>query len=118
MNVVEAMEREHPDFFDNAFGKDETFWKSASPFHVLTAKATPMLLVCSTTRPDKPCDQARVFAAKAAGLGVRTEVSGHALSHVEIDQMLGLPVAYTDAVERFMGSLDAAVGKRLVDCRR
>jgi len=107
LDAVKTMQSRHYRLYNKAFGKDEAFWKSASPFHVLNATATPMLLVCSTTRQDKPCDQADVFAAKAAVLGVRTEVSGQALSHKEVNQKLGLPGAYTDTVERFMQSLVA-----------
>ncbi len=105
LNVVEIMHRKHYRLYDQAFGKDETYWKSASPLHVLTNAAPPMLLVCSTTRRDKPCDQAHAFAGKAAGLGMRAEVSVQALSHKEINQKLGLAGAYTDAVEIFMASL-------------
>lgn len=107
LDVVKIMQSRHYRLYDKAFGKDQTFWKSASPYHVLSAAATPMLLVCSTTRRDKPCDQADAFAARAAALGVRAEVSGQALSHKEINQTLGLNGAYTDTVERFMRSLVA-----------
>ncbi|MDO8990746.1 MAG: alpha/beta hydrolase [Sideroxyarcus sp.] len=105
LDAVKIMQSRHYRLYDKAFGKDEAFWKSASPFHVLSATATPMLLVCSTTRPDKPCDQADAFAARAAALGIRAEVSGQALSHKEVNQKLGLPGAYTDTVELFMRSL-------------
>lgn len=107
LDVVKVMQRRHLRLYDKAFGKKESFWKSASPYHVLNATATPMLLVCSTIRKDKPCDQTDAFAAKAKALGVRAKVSGQALSHREINQNLGLPGAYTDTVERFMQSLTA-----------
>jgi acetyl esterase/lipase len=107
VDVTQIMQRRHLRLYDNAFGKDAAFWKSASPIQQLSAEAKPMLLVCSTTRRDKPCDQADAFAAKAAALGVRAEVSGQALSHGEINHNLGLPGAYTDTVERFMQSLTA-----------
>ena len=107
LDAVKIMQSRHYRLYDKAFGKDESFWKAASPYHVLSAAARPMLLVCSTTRKDKPCDQAAAFSAKATGLGVRAEISGQALSHKEVNQKLGLPGAYTDAVERFMQSLTA-----------
>jgi acetyl esterase/lipase len=118
LDVVKIMQSRHYRFYDSAFGKDEAFWKSASPLHVLNPAAAPMLLVCSTTRADKPCDQANAFSAKASALGVRAEVSGQALSHKEINQKLGLAGAYTDTVETFMASLDVAVEERLVDAGR
>ena len=108
MDVAQIMQRRHLRLYDAAFGKDESFWKSASPIRQLSAGAKPMLLVCSTTRPDKPCDQAEAFAVKANASGVRAEVSGQALSHREINQKLGLAGSYTEAVERFMGSLSVS----------
>jgi acetyl esterase/lipase len=107
VDVAQIMQRRHMRLYDEAFGKDEAFWKSASPIQQLSAEAKPMLLVCSTTRPDKPCDAARAFAEQATALGVRAEVSPQALSHGEINRNLGLPGAYTDTVERFMRSLEA-----------
>jgi acetyl esterase/lipase len=108
VDVAQIMQRRHMPLYDDAFGKDAAFWKSASPIQQLSAEAKPILLVCSTKRRDKPCDQADAFAAKAAALGVRAEVSGQALSHGEINHNLGLPGSYTDTVERFMQSLTAA----------
>lgn len=115
LDVVRIMESKHYRLYDGAFGKDPAYWKAASPFHVLTAEAGPMLLVCSSTRPDAPCGQARRFAGKAAAAGVRAEVREEALSHKQINENAGLPGAYTEAVETFMGSLDAAVKKALND---
>ena len=117
MDIVQIMQSKHYRFYDKAFGKDVAFWKAASPFHVLTSNATPMLLVCSSIRADKPCEQAQAFAAKARNLGIRVEISEQALSHKEINQTLGLPGSYTDAVENFMGSLDVSVRKMLVDIK-
>jgi acetyl esterase/lipase len=108
IDVAQIMQRRHLRLYDEAFGKDATFWKSASPIQQLSTEAKPMLLVCSTTRPDKPCDAARAFAERATALGVRAEVSPQALSHGEINRTLGLSGAYTDTVERFMQSLDVA----------
>jgi len=107
LDVAKIMQRRHLRLYDEAFGKDAAFWKSVSPIQQLSADAKPLLLVCSTTRPDKPCDAARAFAERATALGLRTEVSGQALSHGEINHDLGLPGAYTDTVGRFMQSLDA-----------
>ncbi len=113
MDVAGIMQKNHYRFYDKAFGKDGAYWKTASPLDVLTTGAKPMLLVCSSVRRDQPCAQARAFATKAAGLGIRSEVSEQALSHKDINRTLGLPGAYTDAVETFLGSLDESVRKRL-----
>jgi arylformamidase len=105
VDVEKIMQRRHLRLYDKAFGKDETFWKAASPAQVLQADARPMLLVCSTKRQDQPCEQAYALAVEAAALNVRAEVSEQALSHGDINKRLGLPGDYTDTVERFMGSL-------------
>lgn len=115
LDVVQIMESRHYPLYDSAFGRDAAYWKSASPFHALTVGAKPILMVCSTKRPDAPCGQARRFAEKAAAAGVRAEVLEEAMSHRQINENAGLPGAYTEAVEAFMGSLDAAVKKALAD---
>ena len=107
IDVAQIMRRRHMHLYDEAFGKDAAFWKSASPIQQLSAEAKPFLLVCSTKRRDQSCDAARAFAERATTLGVRAEVSGQALSHGEINHNLGLPGAYTDTVERFMQLLVA-----------
>jgi hypothetical protein len=65
-------------------------------------------MVCSTRRPDRPCDQAEALARQARGLGIRTEVLPQNRSHGEINAQLGMPGDYTDAVERFMATLHPA----------
>ncbi len=117
MDVTGIMQKNHYRFYDKAFGKDAAYWRAASPLAVLTSDAKPMLLVCSSVRRDQPCAQARTFAAKAAGLGVRSEVSEQALSHKDINRTLGLPGAYTEAVETFMASLDGSVRKLLAGAK-
>ncbi|HYD51243.1 MAG TPA: alpha/beta hydrolase [Gemmatimonadaceae bacterium] len=112
LDVPAIMRARHLPLFDLAFGRDSTDWRAASPQHALTRQATPMLAVCSSRRR-VPCPQARAFAARARGLGVRLEVLPQDLSHGEINADLGVPGAYTDAVERFMASLDPVVATRL-----
>ena len=112
LDVVQIMEAAHARLYDRAFGAQPTYWRSASPFHRLTASATPMLAVCSTRREDS-CRQARNFAARASSLGVQIKVLEQDMSHLEINETLGKPGAYTGAVEAFMGSLDTAVMKAL-----
>lgn len=109
LDVVQIMQRKHFRLYDPAFGKDINYWKSASPVHQLTAGAKPIMAVCSSTRPDKPCKQTHEFADKAASLGIKVTVLEQPKSHRQINQELGLPGAYTDAVEAFMGTLDESV---------
>ncbi len=108
LEVPHIMTARHLGLYDRAFGQDTALWVRASPSHQLGRDARPMLLVCSSRRDDA-CEQARLFAGRAAALGVRAEPLPQALSHGEINADLGKPGAYTDAVEAFMGSLDAGV---------
>lgn len=112
LNVVKIMQRRHYRLYDRAFGSDPAYWRKASPFYALAATAKPILLVCSTRR-EHSCPQARSFAAAASALGVRAEVQGEDLTHRQINATLGEPGAYTDAVERFMASLDPVVKRAL-----
>ena len=105
-DVAAIMAARHLPLYDRAFGKDEASWRRASPLHMLTSSATPLLGVCSTRRREA-CPQAEGYAAKAKHLGVRAEVLPQDLSHRQINDELGLPGAYSEAVESFLVSLGA-----------
>lgn len=109
LNAVQVMQARHYRLYDEAFGRDVEYWKAVSPFYAVSEQARPMLLVCSSIRPDAPCTQAQNYAGKARALGLRVELSEQALSHKEVNQNLGLAGGYTEAVEHFMGSLDPSV---------
>lgn len=102
MNISTTMSGRHPKFYDEAFGGDPAGWAQASPMDQWTPSAVPMFLVCSTKRPDKPCDDARAFQALAQRSNVPMPVFPRDLSHADINRTLGLPGAYTDAVDRFI----------------
>lgn len=109
MNVPEIMNMTHYPFYDDAFGTDKKFWVKTSPYHQIpTSTMSPLLGVCGTGRPDS-CPQAHDFITKAG----KGQVLEQDLSHGEINELLGLPGSYTDAVETFMGSLDTTVKRRL-----
>lgn len=112
-DISAIMSAPHYRFYDAAFGKDPEYWSDASPVSQLSAGAGPILVVCSSIRPDRPCLQAHAFADRGKALGVRVEVLEQAQSHKNINQNLGLPGAYTDAVEVFMSALDAGLQQRL-----
>lgn len=112
MNVVEIMGQKHYRLYDKPFGSDPSYWRSMSPTLNLAAGAAPLLAVCSSRREDS-CPQAGQFVEQAGQLGVRAEVLREDLSHGEINSQLGLPGAYTAAVENFMSSLDGEVARRL-----
>lgn len=109
-DVAAIMRTRHPRLYDRAFGRDPEFWRAASPLHQLTQAQAPLLAVCSSRRDDA-CPQARAFADKAASLGMRVTVLPQDRSHGEINDELGQPGAYTDAVEDFLRSLDAGLIK-------
>lgn len=113
LDVVAVMGGRHARLYDRAFGDNEANWRALSPRQRLTTSATPMLLVCSSKRRDDSCDQASAMAASARALGRRAEVLPQFLSHRDINADLGLPGAYTDAVDAFLASLDAAFAQRL-----
>lgn len=112
LDVTAIMNARHLPLYDRAFGRDPSFWRAASPTWSLTSAARPILLVCSTRRPDA-CPQAHAFAGRAKPLGVTAGILGEDLTHGEINAMLGEPGPYTDAVERFMAKLDPAVQSAL-----
>lgn len=108
LNVPVLMRDRHARLYDTAFGTDPTAWPALSPFHHLTPQARPMLLVCSSQRPDNPCRQAEGFAAQGRAAGLHMAVLPQALSHADINGMLGQPGAYTDAVDHFLAGLHPA----------
>ncbi len=108
MDVVRLMQERHLRLYDEAFGNDPAFWKSVSPLQALTPQAVPLLAVCSSLRRES-CGNARLYAAAAERLGVRVSVLPEDLSHRQINDELGLPGAYTGAVEQFMKSLGLPV---------
>ncbi|WP_368564720.1 alpha/beta hydrolase [Pseudoxanthomonas sp. UTMC 1351] len=102
LDVPDMMQRPRiPRLYHRAFGSDTSDWVAASPHHQLTRDAVPMLLVCSTRRPDA-CPQGRTMAEKARSLGVAMDVLPEDLSHTQLNRELGLPSAYTDAVDAFV----------------
>jgi acetyl esterase/lipase len=113
IDVVAKMQQRHLPLYDAAFGKDPARWRLASPTQALTPQAPPLLAVCSSERRDSPCTQAGNYLAQAQRLGVRAERLPQARSHVEINRDLGLPGPYTEAVERFLRSLDPVLNELL-----
>jgi len=105
LDVVQLMAQPHAALYDNAFGNAPLYWRRASPYHQLTAAAMPMLMVCSTQRP-AACPAAQQFSARAATLGIRTQVAEQDLSHRDINQLLGAPGRYTATVDAFLRSLE------------
>jgi acetyl esterase/lipase len=108
LDVPQIMNHRHAKLYDDAFGADPVLWEASSPVHHLTAAAKPWLGVCSRLRSES-CAGNAAFALKSKALGLRAEVLGEKLRHGPINAELGKPGAYTEAVEKFMASLDPKV---------
>jgi arylformamidase len=103
-DVPGLMEARHAKLYDRAFGTNTAYWRTASPLHILARDARPMLAVCSQ-RGASACPQAQAFAARAGRAGVKVQVQGVDKRHTDIDRQLGLPGAYSEAVERWISSI-------------
>lgn len=112
LDVVQTMRARHAPLFEEAFGDNPSDWLAVSPLQQLHTAIKPFLAVCSSQRRNS-CAQAEAFVRQAKSLGSQARVLREDLSHGEINQQLGLPSVYTDAVENFMGSLDPAVARLL-----
>ncbi|MFA7277187.1 MAG: alpha/beta hydrolase [Pseudobdellovibrionaceae bacterium] len=106
LDVVEYMSHHHVKLYDDAFGDDKAFWVKTSPQAQLRSTSFPMMLACSTSRPDDPCAQAQEFIAKAARLGVRTAFEPQPYSHGEMNSNVGIPeLDYTTHIDAFIASI-------------
>lgn len=104
-DVAALMRGPYAGLYERVFGADADAWREASPLDRLQgALAAPMLAVCSSRRVESPA-QAHAFGARAGALGGRVEVLELDLSHAELNDYLGLPGPYTDAVVAFMRSI-------------
>jgi arylformamidase len=115
-DVPAIMKARHARLYDRAFGQDPDFWAASSPLHQLKQAQAPLLAVCSSRRDDA-CPQAQGFADKAKALGMRVTVLPQDRSHAEINNELGEPGAYTEAVEDFLRSLDERLAQALKPAR-
>lgn len=112
-DIPQIMAAKHYRFYDNAFGSDAAYWQAASPLQQIKPQSTAFLAICSTKRPDKPCDQASAFISQAISQQMNARLQPEALSHKEINQQLGLDNAYTQQVELFLASLSQPLCQRL-----
>jgi len=103
-NVVQLMQSHHLDLYDRVFHADQELWREASPTLRLSRASVPMLLVCSSRRSNS-CPQADAFAAKAITLGGHATVLPVDKTHMQINQQLGTPGSYTDAVDSFLRTI-------------
>lgn len=112
LDVVQIMQGRHLRLYDEAFGTLPSDWLAASPYQQMSGRIVPFLAVCSSQRRNS-CPQSRAFVRKAESFGSHANVLVENRRHGEINAQLGLPSAYTDAVEQFMRTLSPAVAQRL-----
>lgn len=103
LNLPVLMRLPHLPFYDKVFGSDPAYWASVSPMQRLTPDAPPILLVCSSQRR-LSCLQSRNFADHARNSGVSATLLEQDLTHAQVNAELGLPGAYTDAVDDFIAN--------------
>lgn len=113
-DIPRIMAAKHYRFYDKAFGSDPAYWQTVSPLQQLKSQQTAFLAICSTQRPDKPCDQARDFVSQAKNQQIAASLQPEPLTHKEINQQLGLNNAYTQQVETFLTGLSQPLCQRIV----
>lgn len=100
---ISAVMRGKPSkLYRDAFGSDPAYWARLSPVQRLRHGAVPMLLVCSQKR--RVCGQSESFAAKIMAVGSEADVLPQDLTHMQINDDLGKPGAYTGAVDAFIAA--------------
>lgn len=116
-DMEKVMQNDPAWFYRKAFGESAQFWRDASPYHRLKAdqkqKSSPLLAICSTTRPDKPCNQVKEYANKARSLDLNVQMLPVNLNHTEANAELGQGNEYTDQVEAFLSKLHSSFSQVL-----
>ncbi|MGH1353608.1 MAG: alpha/beta hydrolase [Thalassovita sp.] len=101
LDIPQLMQNTRSRLYQDAFGDDPAYWAAASPLHLLTAGAPPVLLVCSTRRA-LPCPEARKFQAATQERGGKARTLPVDYSHRSINAVLGLDKAFTSQVDAFL----------------
>lgn len=101
-DVPAIMNRKHFTYYEPAFGEVSDDWDEASPIAQLQKGATPFYLVCTPQGPFL-CSEAQAFADKAIKLGTPSVVDSEDMEHIEINDRVGEPGAYTTNIANFIG---------------
>lgn len=103
MNAL--MSGEHYRFYDPVFGKSSTFWKQVSPQYAYTKPMEPLLLACSSTRPDDSCGMAEKFAATVREVGGEATVLAKPFNHGKMNYAVGSDRKFTEEIQSFLTTL-------------
>ncbi len=102
LDMVEVMRRPHYPFYDPVFGSDPRFWAAASATRQLQGPpVTPVLLVHGDARDDARA-AADSFAHRAQALGGLVRVLPVPMGHLDLNDALGHPGPYTDAIDAYL----------------
>lgn len=106
-NVVDIMQNLPADpelraLYVDAFGDNPAYWLQCSPYHQLSAKTCPMLLVYSTQRGPGDRNAVMQFADKLTTYHGYAQILPQNLTHGQINANLGLDSAYTRTVDEFI----------------
>ncbi|MBW7911384.1 MAG: alpha/beta hydrolase [Alphaproteobacteria bacterium] len=105
VDVVTLMKMPHARFYDKAFGNDETLWGKTSLTRQVSVGAVPLMIVCSSTRKDKPCAQGEALARKLQQMKKMVSVYPVELGHGAVTAELGKDNDYTRDVDAFIQSV-------------
>ena len=105
VDVVTLMKIPHARFYDKAFGNDETLWEKTSLTRQVSVGAVPLMIVCSSTRKDKPCAQGEVLVRKLQQMKKMASVYPVELGHGAVTAELGKDNDYTRDVDAFIQSV-------------
>jgi Esterase/lipase len=105
-DAVEIMSDTHLPLYDEPWGSDPEVWAAGSPTLVMTSKPAPLMLVVSTEGGGEADSiNGAAFKAKVESFGGRADWYETPLLHGEVNDLLGVPGTYTDAVQAFFTSL-------------
>jgi acetyl esterase/lipase len=101
-DLEKLMSGQHATIYDPVFGTSVDYSHAVSPQHQIRQALPAFLAVCSTLRPDQPCNQAQAFTEKAKALGTTTQLLPISMTHTKINRNLGLNNSYTQQVHQFI----------------
>jgi arylformamidase len=88
--------------YDNAFGDNPKIWNEASPMAQLQSGSNPLLMVCSSSRKDNPCEDTLIFTNKANSLAITATTFPVNSTHSEINANVGLNNNLTQVIDKFI----------------
>ena len=105
LDVPAILQNDPARLYRQAFGSDQAYWAASSPSTHLDQQDGPFLIVCSSERrASSPA--AKRFAQKSSANRITTTILPVQLGHAGINRHLGKPNGYTQAVDKWIKSLE------------